>query len=269
MVMHAKPIGMFDSGLGGLTVMQQLMRVLPNEDIVYFGDTARLPYGTKSRETVARYSLENSHFLIQKNVKMLVVACHTASAHALELLQQTLSIPVMGVIEPGVKSAINETKNGRIGVLGTKGTINSQSYQKAMLRLNPNILLFPAACPLFVPLVEEGYTDHMATHLIVKEYLVPLLKLNIDTLLLGCTHYPLLKQVISSEVGAGVNIIDPAAACAEQVKKMLCDMELRREELEETPNYGFYVSDDPEKFRILGERFLGHPIEAVQKLGLS
>jgi len=257
--MEEHPIGMFDSGLGGLTVMQQMMRTLPFEDIIYFGDTARLPYGAKSRETVIRYSLENSDFLTKKNIKLLVVACNTASAHALEVLQEQLSIPVMGVIGPGAKSALQTTKNGRIGVLGTKGTINSQSYQKAISKLDSKAKVFSTACPLFVPLVEEGYANHPATRLIVNEYLSPLRSQGIDTLLLGCTHYPLLKEAIRFELGDEVKIVDSAAACAEEVKQVLLRPRQNR-----TSRYGFYVSDDPDKFRTLGEVFLGGPIESVE-----
>lgn len=268
MVTQIKPIGMFDSGLGGLTVMQKLVQTLPHESIVYFGDTARLPYGTKSPETIVRYSIENSNFLIQKDVKMLVVACNTASAHALDTLQQKFSIPVMGMIEPGARSAVYATKNGRIGVLGTKGTINSQSYQKAILLLQPNISLFPIACPLFVPLVEEGYVDHPATRIMIEEYLRPLLEQKIDTLLLGCTHYPLLGNVIRSVIGNEVNIVDSAAACAEQVDKILIEEQLKRNR-HEFPEYDFYVSDDPGKFCMLGESFLGTPIEKVHLISAA
>lgn len=256
------PIGMFDSGLGGLTVMQQLVRVLPNENIIYFGDTARLPYGGKSPETIVRYSIENSTFLIQKNVKMLVVACNTASAHALDNLQQIFSIPVIGVIEPGAEVAVKTTKHGRIGVLGTKGTIHSQSYQKAILKISSKAMVFPVACPLFVPLVEEDYLDHPATRLIVQEYLKPLREHRIDTLLLGCTHYPLLEKLIREEIGDGVEIVDSATACAEMVSGLLLQEGISKICVKK-PRYEYFVSDDPGKFQILGSAFLGSAIDSV------
>lgn len=263
--MEDPPIGMFDSGLGGLTVMQQLVRVLPHENIVYLGDTARLPYGAKSPETVVRYSIENTIFLIQKNVKMLVVACNTASAHALENLQRIFNIPVIGVIDPGAESAVKATKQGRIAVLGTKGTILSQSYQKAILQRAPKALVFPIACPLFVPLVEEDCLDHPATRLIVQEYLKPLKDHRIDTLLLGCTHYPLLKKMIQSEVGEEVTIVDSATSCAEKVQELLSLAGLQK--LKNTlPSYRYFVSDDPKQFQKLGSSFLGMPIHGVESV---
>lgn len=260
--MENNPIGMFDSGIGGLTVMHQLVRALPLEHLVYFGDTARLPYGAKSPETIIRYSIENSIFLISQNIKLLVVACNTASAHALENLQQMFNIPVIGMIDPGAESAVQSTKNGRIGVLGTKGTIYSQSYQNAILKRDPKAQVFPVACPLFVPLVEEGCLDHPATRLIVQEYLRPLKEQRIDTLLLGCTHYPMLRELIRSEVGDGVTIVDSAVSCAKAVVEMLSEKELCTKNRNE-PNYRYYVSDDPKKFQLMGSSFLGMPIEAV------
>lgn len=265
--MKEHPLGMFDSGIGGLTVMQQLVRVLPHENIIYFGDTARLPYGAKSPETIVRYSIENATFLIQKEVKVLVIACNTASAHALESLQQRFSLPVIGVIEPGAESAVQATKNGRIGVLGTNGTINSQSYQKAILKLAPMAQIFPIACPLFVPFVEENCIDHPAMHLIVQEYLRPLKEKGIDTLLLGCTHYPLLKILIQKEMGEGVTIVDSATSCAEKVSETLSRGSLNRSS-EKLSNYHYFVSDDPDKFRVSGSSFLGMPIDNVSLLSV-
>lgn len=256
------PIGMFDSGIGGLTVMGQLVRVLPFEQIIYFGDTARLPYGGKSSETIIRYSIENSIFLIRKNIKLLVVACNTASAHALEHLQQIFSIPVIGMIIPGAKSAVEASKTGRIAVLGTKGTIHSASYQKAILHLEPKAQVFPVACPLFVPFVEEGYIDHPAARLIVREYLKPLKESGVDTLLLGCTHYPLLKDLICSEMGEGVTVIDSAVACVDTIAKLLKEKNLSSVN-RLNPLHRYYVSDDPKKFQALGESFLGMPIQDV------
>lgn len=264
--MRDLPIGMFDSGLGGLTVMQQLVCALPYEDVVYFGDTARLPYGGKSPETILRYSIENSIFLVQKNVKMIVVACNTATAHALEQLQRRFPIPVVGVIEPGVESALKVSRNRCIGVLGTKGTVLSRSYEKAILERNPHAKVFSVACPLFVPIVEEGFVDHLAARLIVKEYLAPLKEQQVDTLLLGCTHYPLLKELIRSEMGDGVEIIDSACSCANRIQEVLSKAELVRMN-RMGPVYRYYVSDDPERFQDLGSAFLGMQIHNVESSG--
>lgn len=259
----APSIGLFDSGIGGLTVLQQLVKVLPHENFVYFGDTARLPYGEKSRETIIRYSIENSIFLFDKNIKMLVVPCNTATSYALEKLQQIFSVPVIGVIDPGAERAVEVSKSGRIGVLGTRGTIQSQSYQKAILKQAPDAHVVPIACPLFVPLVEENYIDHPATSLIVKEYLKPLRVQNIDTLLLGCTHYPLLKKLISKEVGEGVTIIDSATSCAEKVAAILDQLALKNDS-KAVGKLQYYVSDDPQKFQKLGRAFLNIPIDHVE-----
>ncbi len=256
-------IGMFDSGLGGLTVMQQLLRLLPNEHIVYFGDTARLPYGDKSPATIIRYSLENANFLLEKNIKMLIIACSTATAHALDSLQQTYSLPIVGAIDPGAQRAIETSKNGRVAVLGTKGTIHSQAYQKAIIERDPHAYILPIACPLFVPLVEEHFTHHPAARLIVQEYLKPLESQHIDTLILGCTHYPLLKELIRQEVGEQITIIDSAAACAEQVAKLLHGSNLDRSTCNQEPHH-YFVSDDPHKFQSLGKSFLGLPIDKVE-----
>lgn len=263
--MEDYPIGMFDSGLGGLTVMQQLVRKLPHEHVVYFGDTARLPYGAKSPETIVRYSIENTVFLLQKNIKVLVVACNTASAHALDKLQQIFSIPVTGVIEPGADSAVKTTVNGRIGVLGTKGTIGSQCYEKAILKKAPKAQVFSMPCPLFVPLVEEDCVDHPATRLIVEEYLKPLKEQKIDTLLLGCTHYPLLKELIQKELGDKVSIVDSAVSCAENVSELLLSHGMKKSQ-ETLPQYRYFVSDDPKKFQMLGSLFLGQSIHDVESI---
>lgn len=259
--MNGSSIGIFDSGIGGLTVMQQLIKALPREDMVYFGDTARLPYGGKSPDTIIRYSCENTTFLLEKNIKMLVVACSTASAHALEVLRDNFSLPIIGAVDPGAKKGVEASKNGRIGVLGTKGTIGSQAYQKAILELDPHAKVFPVACPLFVPLVEEQYVDHPATRLIVKEYLKTLEK-DIDTLILGCTHYPLLKKLIADEMGGGVTIIDSAVSCAEQVAALLEQKDLCKTSGDGKHHY--YVSDDPKKFQQSGRHFLGMPIDHVE-----
>lgn len=255
-------IGLFDSGIGGLTVLQQLVQVLPHEDFVYFGDTARLPYGEKSRETIIKYSIENSIFLFDKNIKMLVIPCNTATAYALSKLQKLFSVPVVGVIEPGAERAVDVSKHGRICVLGTRGTINSQSYQKAILHREPKAFVLPITCPLFVPLVEEGYVDHPAAKLIVKDYLKAIKGQKIDTILLGCTHYPLLKKLIQEEVGEEVTIVDSATSCAEKVASLLHAKSIVRESTA-IGKLRYYVSDDPVKFQTAGRALLNIPIDKV------
>jgi len=255
-------IGMFDSGLGGLTVMHQLVQALPNEEVIYFGDTARLPYGDKSPETIIRYSIENAIFLIEQKIKMLVVACSTATSHALDHLQQTFNIPIIGAIEPGAEQATKTSKNERIAVLGTKGTISSRSYEKALLARNPKAYVLPIACPLFVPLVEEHFVKHPAAQLIVHEYLKVIKDHRIDTLILGCTHYPLLKNLIAAEVGEHITIIDSAAACATYAASLLSDKGLLRHS-SEVVQHRYFVSDDPHRFQMLGREFLGLPIDHV------
>lgn len=257
------PIGVFDSGVGGLTVLKELIHCLPNEEFIYFGDTARLPYGEKSRETILRYSIENTIFLLEKEIKLLVVACNTASAHALERLQQLFNIPVIGVIDPGAEYAVKMSAEGKIAVLGTKGTINSKSYQKAIIQKNKDAFVLPIACPLFVPFVEEHLVDHPATQMIIREYLAPIKKTVIDTLLLGCTHYPLLKDAIRKEVGESIQIIDSAFACAQAVVALLNEKKLYRNSNKPSVSHKYYVSDDPEKLQNLGRTFLGMPIDHV------
>jgi len=258
--MKPRSIGLFDSGVGGLTVMKQLLRILPDESLIYYADTARLPYGEKSRETIIRYSIENAIFLLEKDIKMLVVACNTATAHALEKLQHIFKVPVIGTIEPGAKHAVEVSRQGRIAVLGTKGTIKSQCYQEAILKGNPDAFVLPIACPLFVPLVEEQYFSHPATRLIVQEYLKPIKEQRIDTILLGCTHYPLLKDLIQQEVGSDIAIIDSATACAQKVASLLA------EKSSTGPTYRYYVSDDPVKFQKMGQTFLGIAIDHVESV---
>lgn len=260
--MKSKGIGLFDSGLGGLTVMKQILSVLPQENVVYFGDTARLPYGGKSPDTIIRYSLENAAFLIDQDIKILVVACNTASSYAIKPLQGRLSIPVIGVIEPGAEKAVSVTRNGRIAVLGTKATTASGMYQKHIMARLPNATVKSVACPLFVPLAEEKFLEHPAAKLIVKEYLAPLKSDNIDTILLGCTHYPLLEQLIREEVGEGVAIVDSASTCAEKVRELL-ELENLAADFHQIPIHRYFVSDDAERFRCMGSDFLGHPIEHV------
>jgi glutamate racemase len=258
----AAPIGVFDSGLGGLTVAHAIMRQLPAESLIYFGDTARVPYGPKSPDTVRRYSREISAFLIEQGVKAIVVACNTATAHALPTLRDELDVPVIGVVEPGARAAVRATRTGHIGVIGTAGTIRSQAYDRAIRAENPEVRVTTLACPLFVPMVEEGWVDHEATHLIAEEYLAPFVKDPIDTLVLGCTHYPLLKPVIGEIVGRSVRLIDSAEETALDARRMLAANDLTA--IDREGAYRFIASDDPQQFLTLGRRFLGSAIERVE-----
>jgi glutamate racemase len=264
MTSSSEAIGLFDSGVGGLTVMQQIMRRLPCERLIYFGDTARVPYGNKGAHTIVRYSIENTISLLEKNIKLLVVACNTASALALTKLRQLFKVPIIGVIEPGAEKAAAVTRNQRIAVLGTKGTIQSGAYQAAIKKLIPQATIIPIACPLFVHLVEEQWLDHAATRLIVKEYLRSLQEENVDTVLLGCTHYPLLSAIIEQEMGGNVAIVDSASTCAEQVADLLQKGNLLSPILQ--GEHSYYSSDDPEKFRALGERLFNSPLGKVELL---
>lgn len=248
------PIGVFDSGLGGLTVMRHIRMRLPYEPLIYFGDTARVPYGNKSPETIVRYCLEAANFFRQQEIRALVVACNTASSYALPALENALKIPVMGMIAPGADAAIAATKTGSIAVLGTKATIASGAYQTEILRRSSDIRLYPIACPLFVPLVEEHLIRHPATRLMIKEYLEPLKDKGIDTLLLGCTHYPVLHQLLQEEMGSKVRVIDSGQGAALALETLL---EKDPASGPESPSPQFFVSDDPDKFRLLGKLFFG------------
>ena len=249
-------IGIFDSGFGGLTVMKAIQELLPHENILYFGDTARLPYGTKSRETILRYSIENATFLIEQGVKVLVVACHTACSFALEELKQKFEIPIIGVTTPMIEKIGELSAKGKIAILGTRGTIGSGTYPKAIKKILPAAELFPIACQLLVHLVEEGYLDHPITSLAINEYLQPLKGQEVDTLILGCTHFPLLINQIQQAVGPEIRVIDPAKFCAASLKALLEERQLIYSSLSQ-PQVQFFVSDDPEKFRHLGKTFLG------------
>lgn len=257
------PIGVFDSGIGGLTVVHEIMRQLPDESLVYFGDTARVPYGPKSPDTVRRYSAEIAVFLQQEGVKAIVVACNTATAHALPVLREELSLPVVGVVEPGARAAVRASAGGHIGVIGTAGTIRSGAYERAILAIDPDARITARACPLFVPLVEEGWIDHPVTRSVAQEYLRPLIDEEVNALVLGCTHYPLLKSLLCRVLGPGVALIDSAAETAAEVGRVL-----RQEHLESTEASGrghrFVASDDPLQFLQLGQRFLGDAIEGVE-----
>ena len=267
-IINDKPIGIFDSGIGGLTVVKRFLSALPNENIIYFGDTARVPYGSKSNSTVIEYSLQDARFLINKKVKAIVVACNTASSVAIDELRKTFDVPVIGMIGAGSKSAIQNTKNKRIGVIGTRATISNNAYHKRLKFLEPDIEVYEKACPLFVPLAEEGWITHEATYKIAEEYLAELRDKKIDTLVLGCTHYPILSEVIQKVIGSDVKLIDSGIASVEVVKDKLQKNNL----LSENKNVGhseFYVSDIPAKFKEIAELFLGKPVNNVHKVELE
>ncbi|MFL5564662.1 MAG: glutamate racemase [Gemmatimonadaceae bacterium] len=265
---NSAPIGVFDSGIGGLTVVREMISQLPNESIIYFGDTARVPYGPKSPDTVLRYSREITSYLQQEGVKALVVACNTATAHALPALRREVQVPIVGVIEPGARAAASATTTKRVGVIGTAGTIKSRAYEKEISKLLPDVNLTVQACALFVPLVEEGWIDTEPTRAIARNYLAPLVSAEIDTLVLGCTHYPLMKTVIGNVVGRDVRLIDSAHETARETAQVLRERALENT----TPNearYRFIASDAPETFLSLGQRFLGSPIDVVETLTLG
>jgi glutamate racemase len=267
-VNEAKPIGIFDSGIGGLTVLKEIIRELPNESTIYLGDTARVPYGIRSPETVTRYAFENSRFLISKDIKLLVIACNTASSVSLEIIKRSVEIPVVGVIEPGSKAAVSCTHKKKIGVIGTDATIRSNSYTKAIQDFDREVEIYGLPCPLFVPLVEEGWTEEPLTVMAAEKYLSPIKDKGIDTLVLGCTHYPLLKNVLSSIMGSTVRLIDSAIETAKEIRAILSAGSLLNSGTGKT-TYEYYVTDSPEKFISVGERFLGEQIKDIKKIELN
>jgi glutamate racemase len=260
-----RPIGIFDSGIGGLTVAQEVTRLLPEEQIVYFGDTARVPYGTKSKESVIKFSRDNVHVLLRYNVKVVVIACNTSTSWALNILRKEFKIPIIGVIEPGSRRAVEVSRKNRIGVIATPSTIKSDKYAQTILKMAPKAHVASKACPLFVPLVEEGWLDHQVTESVAREYLLSLKAENIDTLILGCTHYPLLKAVLQKVMGKGVSLVDSATETAREVKKLLEAQGLLRASTR-SPKHEFLVSDEPEHFRVVAKRFLGHDLPHVRRV---
>jgi len=259
----SNPIGVFDSGIGGLTVVRALRRQLPHENIVYFGDTARVPYGPKSPQVIREYAAEDTGVLLEKNVKMVVVACNTVSSVALDVVMKHARVPVVGVIVPGAKTAVGASKTKRIGVIGTAGTIASNAYTYHIHQLDPDVTVTAKSCPLFVPLVEEGWIDHPATELIAREYLFPLKRERIDTLVLGCTHYPLLRATIGRVFEDAVTLIDSGESAADEVALTL-DREGLRNPSTMAGNFECYVSDLSSKFSEVGTRFLGEPMGKVR-----
>lgn len=266
--MSWRAIGIFDSGVGGLTVLRELIRTLPQEDTIYFGDTARVPYGTKSPDTVIRYAQEIASFLMTRDIKLLVVACNTASAVALPTLRRQLPIPVVGVIEPGARRAVEVTRSGVVGVIGTAGTIRSSAYTRAIKRLNPAVSVLARPCPLFVPLAEEGWTDNDIARLTAHQYLDELREAGVDSLVLGCTHYPLLKKIIADTMGSGVALVDSAEETARTVAAILQDKKMLRPPAEQG-NHHYYVTDVPAGFIRVGNRFLGNKLEDVYQVSLD
>jgi len=260
-----KPIGIFDSGIGGLTVFKEIRKALPQERLIYLGDTARFPYGTKSPATVVRYALENTAFLLKHQVKMLVVACNTASAYSLEMIQERFPLPAIGVVDPGAKAAVAVSK-GRIGIIGTEGTISSQAYPKAIRRLNPSLAVLSQSCPLLVSLVEEGWLDNEIATKVTEHYLADLRKGEIDTLVLGCTHYPLLKATFRKVVGEEVRIIDSAEATGGEVVSLLEENGLRR--MEGDGESHIYVTYLPQRFERVGRLFLHEDLPPVHQVDL-
>ena len=260
------PIGVFDSGVGGLTVAREIMRQLPQENMVYFGDTARVPYGSKSRETIIRYSRQIIRFLNTHQVKAIVIACNTASAFALEQMRKEFSIPVLGVVKPGAKVAAETTRNGKIGVIGTEGTIGSQIYRKTIQEQKPEAEVLGKPCPLFVPLVEEGWLKDPITIEIAHRYLDPFLQTGVDTLIMGCTHYPLLRSVLNGILGEKVNLVNPAYETARELKSLLQKSGMENDGSEQHPKqqYQFYVSDAAEKFKNFANSILPCEIEEAQ-----
>lgn len=262
------PVGVFDSGFGGLTVVRALAERLPNESLIYVGDTARVPYGPKSPDTVRRYALEVAGWLVQQGVKAIVVACNTATAHALATLQATQPVPVIGVIEPGARAAVRMSRGGTIGVIGTSGTIASGAYTRALQAIDPSVLVEAVACPLLVPLVEEGWVDHPATRLVLREYLAPFERTRVDTLVLGCTHYPLLAPLLQEQMGPDVRLIDSAEETAAETAQLLEDRQLLRTE-SAAPTFRCVASDAPDHFLRLGRRFLGDTLTHVEHVAFA
>ncbi|HXJ36873.1 MAG TPA: glutamate racemase [Candidatus Eisenbacteria bacterium] len=259
-----RAIGVFDSGVGGLTVLHEIVKTLPHEETIYFGDTGRYPYGTKSAEVITQYSLENVEFLVGRGVKLLVVACNSASSVALDAIRARCDVPVVGVIEPGARAAVARTRTHRVGVIGTDATIASGAYTRALRALAPSLEIYTRACPLFVPLAEEGWTDGPIARQVTETYLTSLARSGIDTLILGCTHYPLLKPLIAHVMGTEVAIVDSAEETARVVVAELDAAGLRR--TDGASRASFFVTDTPERFVRVGQRFFGARVESAVRI---
>ena len=261
--MNSNPIGVFDSGIGGLTVAREIVKQLPKESIIYLGDTARVPYGTRGKEVIIQFAKELASFLLKRHVKCLVVACNTISAVALDEIEKISSVPVIGVVRPAARNAVGMTKNKRIGVIGTQGTIRSKAYEQEIKKIDPSIEVFSVGCPLFVPLAEEGLDQHEATKLVAEDYLEEIVKSGIDTLILGCTHYPLLLETIAETVGKGVTLVDSAGPTAEELNRMLAEKNLLSDS--QNPTLEFWVTDAPEQVFRIASRFFGTDLNSKIK----
>jgi glutamate racemase len=261
-----RPIGVFDSGVGGLTVVKQLMRYLPHENIVYYGDTARVPYGTKSRNTIIKFSIENALFLLKHNVKLIVVACNTSSSVSLPALRRNFKVPVIGVIKPGACDGVKACKNKRLGIIATPATIKSNAYAREISRIDSSVKTFSASCPLLVPVAEEGLKDSRITLDIIKYYMNPIKQKSIDTLILGCTHYPILKGLISSIMGKSISLVDSAESTAKTVRCLLSENSLLAKR-RSPGKLKFFVSDEIENFKRVGEKFIGQNLNSIRRAG--
>jgi glutamate racemase len=268
-----RPIGIFDSGVGGLTVAREIFELLPGEDVVYFGDVGRTPYGPRSKEIIIQFTAQDVAFLMEQNVKYVVCACNSASAVALDEIAGNYKIDMIGVIRPGAEAAAAKTNNGRIGVIGTQATIGSNSYAQTIHELDPDLKVFSLACPLFVPLAEEGYIDKEATYLIARDYLQTMLDVEVDTLIMGCTHYPLLEHVIADVMGDSVTLINSGRETARAAFKALADGGLLNSRASQRPGiqgeHKYYVSDVPHKFAQVATRFLGTMVDRITRIDIS
>ena len=262
------PLGVFDSGVGGLTVVRALRELLPAESIIYLGDTARVPYGSKSPDTIRRFSMEDTQFLVNRGVKAVIVACNTATAHAITQLQSAFPLPVIGVLEPGVEATLSDPACQRVGIIGTAGTIKSSAYQYQLAMRRPDLQITAVATPLLVPFIEEGWMDHASTKMVLREYLKPLVEKGMDTLVLGCTHYPLLIPVLRRVLGRQVRLVDSASTCATHVKNKLEELHLLRER-KAKPTLEIYLTDLSEQFELLARRFLHADFGRVKKAVLA
>lgn len=267
--MSNRPIGVFDSGLGGLTVLKEITKILPNENIIYFGDTARVPYGPRSKETVRKYTFQAINFLLSKNVKAIVIACNTATARALKEANEKYDIPIIGVIEAGARTAAYSTKNKIVGVIGTEGTVRSKAYNLEIGKIDKDIKIIDKACNLFVPIVEEGWANTEIASLTAKKYLNELIEQGIDSLVLGCTHYPLLKRTIGEIVGENIKLVNPAKETALDLKSILEEQNLIKFTEDNNISYEYYVSDIPEKFANIGEDLIKKEIKDVQNVEIQ
>jgi glutamate racemase len=267
------PIGIFDSGVGGLTVAREVFELLPAEDVVYFGDVGRYPYGGRSKEIITRFTIQDISFLLEHQVKFIICACNSASSVALDDVSKSYDTPMIGVIRPGAEAAVKKTKNGRVGVIGTHATISSNAYARDIHEINKDIKVFSLACPLFVPLAEEGYIDKEATYMIARDYLQTMHDVEIDTLILGCTHYPLLKHVIGDVMGDSVALIDSGEETARAALDILTDKNLLDTDSTQVPalegDHKFYVSDVPEKFSQVATRFLGRIVDRIMRVDIT